>query len=369
MTLKTTTSNVKGITPEGYGGLILNPVAEHALALNPAISTAVPTDSTRFHLPLLEANGAAAWVTEGEEITPDDATLDELVVIPAKVAALRPISSELANDSNPAAQQIVGEAVAQALIGQVDAAFFGNLASPAPAGLASENSVSTVTTALADLDGFAEAIAKAEEAGATVTAFVASATDALTIARLKVSSGSNQPLLGVDATNGTSRSVLGLPLFVSPYVPAGTIWALDGSKQFTVVRNDVALDVDASVYFTSDRVAVRGTIRVGFGFAKPAAIVKLTVGTASAGWTIAVTGTPDAGSYRLIVDGITSDPITHDANAAAVQLALNAIPGVSGATVSGTTTKTITFTGARILSADASALSGGTDPGVTVTAA
>ncbi len=43
-----------------------------------------------------------------------------------------------------------------------------------------------------------------------------------------------------------------------------------------MLRQDVTLDVDSSRYFESDRVGIQGTLRVGFGFAHPRFIVKVT---------------------------------------------------------------------------------------------
>ena len=83
-------------------------------------------------------------------------------------------------------------------------------------------------------------------------------------------------MLGVDVTAPTSRSILGVPLFVSSYVAANTLWAVDSSAVWLVLRDDASVDVDHSVYFTSDRVAVRAKMRVGFGFVHPASVVKVT---------------------------------------------------------------------------------------------
>jgi hypothetical protein len=44
-----------------------------------------------------------------------------------------------------------------------------------------------------------------------------------------------------------------------------------------VLRQDASVVTDTSVYFTSDRVAVRATLRVSFGFTYPAAVVKVTI--------------------------------------------------------------------------------------------
>jgi hypothetical protein len=67
----------------------------------------------------------------------------------------------------------------------------------------------------------------------------------------------------------------GLPLLVSPAVPVTTVYGLPASRVAVVVRKDGEVTSDRSVFFTSDRVAVRGTMRVAFGFPHPAAIIKV----------------------------------------------------------------------------------------------
>ena len=51
-----------------------------------------------------------------------------------------------------------------------------------------------------------------------MTAFVTSPASALALATIKQVTGSNQPVLGLDATSATSRSILGVPLYVTQYV-------------------------------------------------------------------------------------------------------------------------------------------------------
>ena len=57
-------------------------------------------------------------------------------------------------------------------------------------------------------------------------------------------------MLGTDATSATSRQILGVPL----YVPANTLYALDASRVWLVVRDDATVEADRSVFFASDRV-------------------------------------------------------------------------------------------------------------------
>ncbi len=127
------------------------------------------------------------------------------------------------------------------------------------------------------MDWAAEAISRAETVGATVTAFVAGPAVALALAKIRQATGSNQPVLGTDATSATGRRVLGVPLHVSPYVAADTLWAIDSSRVWLVVRDDAAVEADRSVFFTSDRVAVKATMRAAFGFVHPQALVKVGV--------------------------------------------------------------------------------------------
>lgn len=84
-------------------------------------------------------------------------------------------------------------------------------------------------------------------------------------------------------------------------------------------------------------------------------------------WTSTITGTPTGGTYTLSVDGVASAAIAYNADATAVQTALNAIAGVTGTVVTGTTTKAIAFTSSRTLTANGASLTGGTSPAVVVT--
>lgn len=276
MPLYTTTTNTRGIQPDEFGPLVVQPTIDQAVAAK--VSRVVTTSANQFRIPLVTADASAAWVAEGAEITPSDPTLDELTVTPAKVAGLTIVSRELADDSNPAAASVVGESLARDIARKVDAAFFGALASPAPSGLGALSGIQTYVNAaaFANLDFAANAISKAETVGATVTAFVAGPGVALSLATIKQVSGSNQPVLGADARQATDRMILGVPLYVSASVAANTLWAIDDSRCWLVLRDNAKVEADRSVFFTSDRVAVKATMRVGMAFPHPASVVKVS---------------------------------------------------------------------------------------------
>lgn len=90
--------------------------------------------------------------------------------------------------------------------------------------------------------------------------------------------------------------------------------------------------------------------------------------------TLTVTGTPTGGTYKLGFDGETTAALAFNANAAAIQAALLALPGV-GATdlaVTGSGPFTVTYGGARAgqdvpkITLEENALTGGSTPSVTV---
>jgi HK97 family phage major capsid protein len=274
----TSTQGVDAMLPDDYGSLIVRPVTEESVALR--TFTVQTTGSTEFHIPIVAEDPAAAWVAEGDEIADDDADFDELTVRPAKVAGLSIVSREMAADSSPAAAEVIGRGLARAIVVRVDQAAFGDLSAPAPGGLEGLAGTTTVNApaSFADLDPFAEAISEAEQEGAELTAFVANPADALELSQLKEGQDSARPLLGADATEAGDRRILGVPLYTSPAVTAGTVWGVPRDRAFAVLRDDVRVERSEHAHFSTDRIAIRATMRVGFAFPHPAAIVQIVKG-------------------------------------------------------------------------------------------
>lgn len=85
-------------------------------------------------------------------------------------------------------------------------------------------------------------------------------------------------------------------------------------------------------------------------------------------WNVSVTGTPTGGTYTLMVNGVPTAPIAHNATAANVAAAIAGLSGVTGVTATGTGSSpmVITFSVAGNLAMGANSLTGGTTPGVTI---
>jgi HK97 family phage major capsid protein len=275
MTLDTSAGN-RAFLPSEAGPLIVQPVLSISIAAQ--VANVVTTSAHEFRVPIVADDPTAEWTPEGEEITPSDAALDEAEVAFRKLAGLSIITRELAEDSNPAAAQVVGQGLARDIARKLDVAFFGATGGdPQPEGLEDLIGVTPVAAAgFANVDPFLEAMAEAEQIGATLSAWVTDPATALALAQVKETTDSNRPLLQPDPTRPTRRIVEGLPLYISPAVTEGTVWGIPKDRTFLVLRDNTRLEVDRSAYFSSDRVGVKATMRAGFAFAHPAAIIKVS---------------------------------------------------------------------------------------------
>ena len=112
----------------------------------------------------------------------------------------------------------------------------------------------------------------AEADGSNVSAFLAHPDDALAMAQMVDAVDSRRPLLA------DPRAMMDRPVLVNRHVTPGTIWAVDRSRVFTVLRQNTTIAVSDGPFFTSDSVAIRATMRVGFGFPHPGSVLRIQLG-------------------------------------------------------------------------------------------
>ncbi|WIB76793.1 phage major capsid protein [Curtobacterium sp. MCPF17_002] len=263
-----------------HAQLLVIPVARASVAMQ--VTTPLSLGNRSVTIPRITDDPDTDWVDEDEEIPESDMAADEVAITPKKVAGLTRVSNESVDDTNPQVTGLIGAGLTRDISRKIDAAFFG--AAPAagakrPGGL---EALGAGTTVAADptmsIDPYVDAIAAADAAGATLRAFVTTPEVAKALAKIKQGTGSNLPLFGTGATNGIQRNVLGVPLLVSPYVLAGTVWGLPGANVYTAVRKNVTVDFDKSRWFEFDQTGIRAIMRVGFGAATTAGLIKIKAG-------------------------------------------------------------------------------------------
>lgn len=278
MTLNT--NNSHGIVvPDDLGELVIAAAARASVAMR--ASSVVTTASREYRVPVLSGLPSSSFVQEGQELSLDDPVIEELLIVPAKVGHVAPLSRELVRDSfNEGAPDIVATAQGIDIAKRIDLAFFGGDNPVANNGLGVLGDVQEIDVdELTNLDPFAAAQSHSEDVGGVITSFVASPANALILSQLKRSADSNEPLLQatIDPTAPVARQVLGSQLLVSPAVDDSVIWGISRPHSLVVVREDVETDVSTDVFFTSDRVAVKTTMRVGWGHPHPGSLVKINV--------------------------------------------------------------------------------------------
>ena len=169
----------------------------------------------------------------------------------------------------------------------------------------------------------------------------------------------------VTVTDGVRKAVRGAGQKVSPRACVVDVFDADDitvKERWTFERIEITPD--------GDRMFVNSDIS-GFPFMSEVIGDYTTfenAGVAKLAWAVTVEGAPTGGTYALIVNGTPTAAIAYNAVASAVAAAVNAISGVtgiSGVTASGTGTITVTFPSLVGLAAS-SALTGGTDPAVSV---
>lgn len=271
---ETTSTFAPAVAIEHKPELLLAPILAEAIATRAEVATVHQQADGHhgFRIPLVSAEAVANWTAEGQEIDPTSMELDELLVSPSKVAGLLPISRELALDSSPSAAALVGQSLARAVVSRIDQAFMGNLSAPAPAGLGS-TSPTEVATGLDNLDALLEAKAAIGAAGGTATALLAHPADALKLGQLKDADGSNRALVEDVAT------VASLPLIQTAHATEGQLWVIDREAVHVVIRENVEVVSSDQAFFSSDRIAIRGTARIGFGFSAPERLARITIGS------------------------------------------------------------------------------------------
>ncbi|WP_270449950.1 phage major capsid protein [Kocuria marina] len=274
----TTQNTAQAWTPEDVLSLVVQPLERESLATRLSqFQTGLTGDALR--VPLVTDDPSAQWVNEGEEIPLSDASLGETDARYRKLAGLTVVSRELAEDSHPSAVEEIGKGLVRDIARKLDAAMFSDAGAKAPSGLATLDGVTELTAPAkwANLDVFKQAKLRAAALGTSVAAFVVNTEDAAALLVLKETSASNKDLIESD---GTSFTIGGTPVLPSEDVAAGTAWAVPAGRIVVGVRQNTSVDVDHSAFFTSDRVAIRATMRVAFAFTHPKAVTKIVQASA-----------------------------------------------------------------------------------------
>jgi HK97 family phage major capsid protein len=256
-------------TPEDYGKAV--DLAVKATSVAARSATVVGTDKVKINFPIWTADPAVGWYNENDTIAETDGATDEVEVIPTKTAGLTPISNELAEDSTPAAVDLIAAGLSNQITRAIDGAYLANTTAKGPNGLLSISYTAVDTGAtLADLDPFIAARYAAKSNGSDLTSWIMSPEQAEELSKLKVASGSNQSLIQFVEDGIT---VAGLPVIVSDQVDASTkFWGIPQAHVVLVMRKGTKVEKFPNV--RQDGLWIRAVSRLGIGFLNEPGVVR-----------------------------------------------------------------------------------------------
>lgn len=234
-------------------------------------------DDVFVRVPAINLDADTGFVPEGDDIPEADPDLSELVIATGKIAVLVRISREQL--AQPSVKDVVTAEVKRSIQRKVNWALLQQPApvSPAvfpPAGLIS-HAIAAVDEIEDNLDPVIDVVAGIEALGGMCTNIIAAPDAWASIAKLKDEDTSNRSLIGA-GVESAQRTLLSIPVLVTSAMPAGKILAVDKSKTLSAYGS-IQLALSTELYFKSDSVAVRATLRFGAGFTEAGAGVVITV--------------------------------------------------------------------------------------------
>jgi HK97 family phage major capsid protein len=241
-------------------------------------STVVPMSSDSHIMPKVVGELTSYYVSEMGAITPSDMTLTQIRLTAKKLATLTAVSSELDEDAVVSMAEMLTRSIAYSFALEEDKAGFIGDSTITYGGISGLNTLlaagSTVTATsrqtfgvltMADFEG---CIGRVKQwAGSSPKWYISQAGWANSMQRLLNAAGGNDLAL---LAMGPTKMFMGYPVVISQVLPqaltgtTGTLACFFGDLRQGVYmgsRRGVNVQVDPSLYFNQDALAVRATQR------------------------------------------------------------------------------------------------------------
>jgi HK97 family phage major capsid protein len=278
------------IAPDDWSANFVDRLAAESVMLQTGVRR-ITTTRDVLHLPRIDSDPSAAWVSEAGTISSSDPGYTDVTATPRKLASLQTITNELIADSNPDVISLLEMQVTRALALKFDfSCFEGSGTPPEIRGLKNVVGITldaTLAAAIANLDVFASAIATLETNNAHASAIVMHPRVWGTLSKIKEATASNnKPLLqdsAGSAGQAVVRKIYGVPVYLSSQLSivegAGTessAYVFDASQVIAVFRQDTTIVLDRSRLFNTDQSELRTILRADLIVPNPLAVVRIS---------------------------------------------------------------------------------------------
>ena len=250
------------LSAEQVAALVVQPLLDQSVAAQ--ISTVVSTSSHNLRIPVVATDPAAAWTAESLEIAVSDPVLTEVNVALEAGRFGRGQQPELAADSSPAALQ-VGDGLVRDLRAQDGRRLFRRGRAERASGDRLTGGQYGQRGRCVDQPGLG---GSRDRSGREFTyrdhRVRHQPGDGVELEHVE---GPPQPRIS-RCCKLIRRSRCRAPsaacrCTVSPSVGADLVWAVPAAHSIFVIRQDASVVSDTSAMFTSDRTAIRATLRIG----------------------------------------------------------------------------------------------------------
>ncbi|MER5749206.1 phage major capsid protein [Streptomyces sp. NPDC002088] len=276
----TSTGTAGAFTPSEFSKTFVDLMAPSSVVLSSGVNR-VATNASEWKTPVVTSDFTPAFIGELADLPTGGFAAGLLTVKPMKIATAEMLSSEFVNDSDGVSLNAISRSMLRTLaLGFDKQALIGTAGADKFAGIANTAGIQTlaVTGDPTDLAPFAEAFGMLEDVSATPGVVVMNPTRWAQLLGLKDSTGRQLLSAGAGSgTDGVSRSILGVPVKVSPYVDANTILVYDASEIYAVIRKDATFETSSDAGFFKDGIGARAIMRAAIAVPNAAAVVKMTI--------------------------------------------------------------------------------------------
>ncbi|MEW2191204.1 phage major capsid protein [Streptomyces microflavus] len=278
----TTAGTGKAFSPEEMAKKFVDLLAPQSVVMASGVNR-VTTNAETYSFPVIRSDFTAGFVGELDDLPTGGFGAEPLKVTPKKIAAADMLANELVEDGGSAFMGPVAKSLMRSVsLGFDREALVGTGANRGFVGIANTPGIQTheAKGGFKDLDAFVAAFGKLEAVNSKATAVVMHPTTWAGLMALRETSGSLKPLLSESAgspTAGIQRAILGVPVWISSFMPGADVLTYEADQIFSVWRKDAGFQVSDQFGFLKDGTAVRAIARAAIAVPNAAAVCKITV--------------------------------------------------------------------------------------------
>ncbi len=282
MTIHVTSANPTLIADE-VASLLIQPLEQAStfLAAGPRI---IDTNQP-LRVPRVASGVTAGFIGEGEQITDDSVSFDEVTLLPSSLKSLKVlvrVSNELVRTSVVGLDAVLRQRLVLDVARALDAAMWdGPGTDDTITGILQQDGIATGTLDLTDPDSLIDGLATAQANHTNPSAWVMTSASFAALRKLKVGESDARYLFDPSSIqNGTALTLMGLPVIVTDHVPdvggAARVALVDFSHVIVARDLDAEVRVLDQTWADFDSVGIRVVTRFDVGLTQPEAVTVLT---------------------------------------------------------------------------------------------